>query len=201
VYVDWVEATALYVYLWVGGVTKYTILVEAVAGGNHARRRYLRTTMPPVGYQRATVDTRRCRQRVISQPSTILATKATIAFVRATLAVSRFVIETISNPLLPKPIAGLRTREGVVEMVSTLLDLLNAGERLSSYIGLPKRLGCPAFDPDRLCCLHGMCCVEACLIDCYLRDSSVYIHTRVAVRATSATPLPMWGVEGSGIVR
>jgi hypothetical protein len=37
------------------------------------------------------------------------------------------------------------------------------------------------------------CCVEACLIDRYL-------YTRVAVRATSATPLPMWGVEGSGMV-
>jgi hypothetical protein len=26
------------------------------------------------------------------------------------------------------------------------------------------------------------------------------MYTRVAVRATSATPLPMWGVEGSGMV-
>jgi hypothetical protein len=44
--------------------------------------------------------------------------------------------------------------EIVVEMISELLDPLNAGERLSSYIDLPKRLGCPASDPDRLCCLQ-----------------------------------------------
>jgi hypothetical protein len=39
-------------------------------------------------------------------------------------------------------------------MISALLDPFNAGERLSSYIDLPKRLGCPAFNPDRLCCLQ-----------------------------------------------
>jgi hypothetical protein len=27
-----------------------------------------------------------------------------------------------------------------------------------------------------------------------------YMYTKAAVRATSATSLPMWGVEGSGIV-
>jgi hypothetical protein len=40
----------------------------------------------------------------------------------------------------------------VVEVISELLDPQNAGGRLSSYIDLPKRLGCPASSPDRLCC-------------------------------------------------
>ena len=46
------------------------------------------------------------------------------------------------------------TKALVVEMISALLDPLNSGERLSSYIDLPKRLGCPAPDPDRLHCLQ-----------------------------------------------
>jgi hypothetical protein len=35
-------------------------------------------------------------------------------------------------------------------MISELLDPLNAGERLSTYIDLPERLGCPASGRDRL---------------------------------------------------
>jgi hypothetical protein len=42
----------------------------------------------------------------------------------------------------------------VVEVISELLDPLDAGGRLSSYTDLPKRLGCPASSPDRLCCLQ-----------------------------------------------
>jgi hypothetical protein len=39
-------------------------------------------------------------------------------------------------------------------MIFELLDPLNAGERLSSYIDLPKCLECSASCPDRLCCLQ-----------------------------------------------
>jgi hypothetical protein len=45
-------------------------------------------------------------------------------------------------------------RRCVVELISALLDRLNAGERLPSYIDLPKRLECSASCPDRLCCLQ-----------------------------------------------
>jgi hypothetical protein len=52
------------------------------------------------------------------------------------------------------PLRAVLLRGSVVEMISELLDPLNAGGRLSSYIDLLKRLGCPASDPDRLCCLQ-----------------------------------------------
>jgi hypothetical protein len=39
-------------------------------------------------------------------------------------------------------------------MISEFLDLRNAGGRLSGYIDLSKRLGCPASGPDRLCWLQ-----------------------------------------------
>jgi hypothetical protein len=42
----------------------------------------------------------------------------------------------------------------VAEMISELVEPQNVGERLSSYIDPPKRLGCPASNPDRLCCLQ-----------------------------------------------
>jgi hypothetical protein len=37
-----------------------------------------------------------------------------------------------------------------VEMISVLLDPLNAGERLSNYIGLPERLAWPVSDRNRM---------------------------------------------------
>jgi hypothetical protein len=47
------------------------------------------------------------------------------------------------------------------------------------------------------------CCVEAECHFHYLGDSGLYMYTKAAAWATvatAATPLPMWGVEGSGMV-
>jgi hypothetical protein len=48
-----------------------------------------------------------------------------------------------------------------------------------------------------------LCCVEAECHFHYLGDSGLYMYTKAAAWATVATvatPLPMWGVKGSGMV-
>jgi hypothetical protein len=63
-----------------------------------------------------------------------------------------------------------------------------------------------AFDYDssgKLDHLVFYCCVEAECHFHYLGDSGLYMYTKAAAWATVATvatPLPMWGVEGSGMV-
>jgi hypothetical protein len=47
------------------------------------------------------------------------------------------------------------------------------------------------------------CCVEAECLFHYLGDSGLYMYTKAAAWATIATvatPLPIWGEEGSGMV-
>jgi hypothetical protein len=50
---------------------------------------------------------------------------------------------------------------------------------------------------------YGTCCVEAKCHFYYLGDVGLYMYTKAAAWATVATvatPLPMWGGEGSGMV-
>jgi hypothetical protein len=57
-------------------------------------------------------------------------------------------------------------------------------------------------DMSAACCSFArlvLCCVEAECHFCYLRDSGIYVHESCCL-GTQRHPLPMWDVQGSGMV-
>jgi hypothetical protein len=71
---------------------------------------------------------------------------------------------------------------------------LKADEKGATKIGRGTK---PVVSMDLPCCVEAECHFH------YLGDSGLYMYTKAAAWATAATvatPLPMWGGEGSGMV-
>jgi hypothetical protein len=74
-------------------------------------------------------------------------------------------------------------------MISALLDPLDAGDRLSSYIDLPKRLGYPASNPvngDGTESFRNQSVVKEELIHSIKEMLAIYIHLRQTLIGRSA---------------